>query len=152
MAGVPSAHDEGLFSAARRDAAEGRCQTNCLTRRPAGEQYCYLTTTGRVTGRPHTIEIWFALDGRTLYMLAGGRTRADWVRNLRRQPEVAVRIAGRELRGHARPLSALEHPAEDALARRLLLEKYAAGYGGDLTEWGRSSLPVAVDLKAKGIE
>ncbi len=39
----------------------------------AGEQYCYLTTTGRVTGRPHTIEIWFALDGGTLYMLAGGR-------------------------------------------------------------------------------
>ena len=28
----------------------------------AGETYCYLTTTGRVTGKPHTIEIWFALE------------------------------------------------------------------------------------------
>lgn len=112
----------------------------------AGEQYCYLTTTGRVTGRPHTIEIWFALDGGTLYMLAGGRESADWVRNLRRQPQVSVRIAGRELRGHARPLSATEHPAEDALARRLLLGKYGAGYGSNLSGWGRSSLPVAVDL------
>jgi hypothetical protein len=32
----------------------------------AGEQYCYLTTTGRVTAKPHTIEIWFALEGSTL--------------------------------------------------------------------------------------
>src|SRR5690606_17915662 len=29
----------------------------------AAEPYCYLTTTGRVTGRPHTIEIWFGHDG-----------------------------------------------------------------------------------------
>jgi hypothetical protein len=26
------------------------------------EAFCYLTTTGRRTGRAHTIEIWFALD------------------------------------------------------------------------------------------
>ena len=43
----------------------------------AGEDFCYLTTTGRVTGRPHEIEIWFALDGATLYMLSGGRGRSD---------------------------------------------------------------------------
>jgi hypothetical protein len=28
----------------------------------ADEEFCYLTTTGRVTGRPHEIEIWFALE------------------------------------------------------------------------------------------
>ena len=33
-----------------------------------------------------------------------------------------------------------------ARARRLLLEKYSAGYGGDLSEWGETALPVAVDL------
>ena len=30
-------------------------------REHAAEQYCYLTTTGRVSGRPHEIEIWFAV-------------------------------------------------------------------------------------------
>jgi hypothetical protein len=30
---------------------------------PGAEPFCYLTTVGRVSGRPHTIEIWFALDG-----------------------------------------------------------------------------------------
>jgi hypothetical protein len=29
----------------------------------ASQAFCYLTTTGRVSGRPHTIEIWFARRG-----------------------------------------------------------------------------------------
>lgn len=34
--------------------------------RLAAESVAYLTTTGRVSGKPHAIEIWFALDGATL--------------------------------------------------------------------------------------
>ena len=49
-----------------------------------GESYCYLTTTGRVSGEPREIEIWFGLDGPTLYVLSGGRDRSDWVKNLMR--------------------------------------------------------------------
>ncbi|HXH23472.1 MAG TPA: nitroreductase/quinone reductase family protein [Dehalococcoidia bacterium] len=107
--------------------------------------YCYLTTTGRVTGRPHTIEIWFARQGDTLYLLAGGRHRSDWVRNLMRNPEVRVRIADVDHAGRARLVDA--DSEEDALARRLLLEKYSPGYSGDLADWGRSALPVAIDLE-----
>ena len=40
----------------------------------ADDDFCYLTTTGRVTGQPHTIEIWFAVGGRTLYMLSDSHT------------------------------------------------------------------------------
>ena len=40
---------------------------------------------------------------------------------------------------------------EDALARRLLLEKYAPPRcDGDLGEWGRDALPFAIDLDARG--
>ncbi len=42
-------------------------------------EFGYLTTVGRVTGRLHTIEIWFALHDRTVYMLAGDHA-SDWVR------------------------------------------------------------------------
>ena len=35
---------------------------------------------------------------------------------------------------------------EDALARRLLVAKYNPGYERDLTEWGRDSLPIAVQF------
>ena len=54
--------------------------------------YCYLTTTGRVTGRPHMIEISFALNDHTLYLLSGNKEKADWVKNLTRSPEVRVRL------------------------------------------------------------
>jgi deazaflavin-dependent oxidoreductase (nitroreductase family) len=110
-----------------------------LTERP----FCYLTTTGRVTGQPHTIEIWFAISGHTLYMLSGGGDRSDWVKNLIRTPETTVRIGATEFPGRARVVA---EGAEDALARRLLLEKYEPGYSGDLSDWGRTALPVAVDL------
>src|SRR4029453_632468 len=58
--------------------------------------FCYLTAAGRVSGRPHTIEIWFAMRGRTLYLLSGGGDRSDWVRNLLRRPEVTVRLGRRD--------------------------------------------------------
>ena len=113
----------------------------------AREAFCYLTNTGRVSGRPHTIEIWFALNGRTLYMLSGNgpRHRADWVRNLTKTPAVTVRIGDREFAGIGR---VVEDGEEDGLARRLLLEKYEPTYSGDLGDWGRTALPVAVDLAA----
>src|SRR4051794_13363308 len=94
----------------------------------AGEQFCYLTTRGRVTGRPHRIEIWFALDGSTLYMLAGGRDRADWVMNLRADPAVAVEVGGHRFVGTARIVTAA---LEDGQARALVHDKYASTYSGD---------------------
>jgi deazaflavin-dependent oxidoreductase (nitroreductase family) len=108
----------------------------------AGEDFCYLTTAGRVTGMPHTIEIWFALDGHTLYMLSDGRDGSDWVKNLQRTPEVTVRIADERFEGHARVVEEVE---EDELARSLLIEKYEST-PGSLSNWRRTALPVAVDL------
>jgi len=61
----------------------------------AEERLCYLTTTGRVTGKPHEIEIWFARDsGDRIYLLSGGGRNRDWVINLIADPAVGVRIAG----------------------------------------------------------
>ncbi len=108
----------------------------------AAESYCYLTTTGRTSGEPREIEIWFGTEGPCLYLMAGGREKAHWVRNLRKQPEANVRIGASHFRVLGREVS---EPAEDALARRVLLEKYSPGYSGDLASWGRSALPVALD-------
>ena len=115
------------------------------------EDYCYLTTTGRVTGEPREIEIWFGLEGATLYMLSGGRDRSDWVRNLLAHPEVTVRIGRRDAPTLAARARVVDPGSdEDALARRLVTGKYQPGYGGDLSGWRRSSLPVAVDLAPGG--
>jgi deazaflavin-dependent oxidoreductase (nitroreductase family) len=110
----------------------------------ADEDYCYLTTTGRVSGKPRQIEIWFGLDGATVYLLSGGGDRSNWVRNLRRDPAVTVRIAGTTWPGRAR---IVEDADEDERARTLLVDKYTPGYSGNLDDWRRRSLPVAIDLE-----
>jgi deazaflavin-dependent oxidoreductase (nitroreductase family) len=105
--------------------------------------FCYLTTTGRASGRPHRIEIWFALHDALVYVLSGGADRSDWVRNLMVSPDVVLEIGDRRRATRARIVE--PGTSEDALARRLLVEKYQPGYGSDLGEWGRTSLPVAID-------
>jgi deazaflavin-dependent oxidoreductase (nitroreductase family) len=123
--------------------ADSREILNALAR----AQMCYLTTTGRVTGRPHTIEIWFALRERTLYFLAGDGRRSDWVRNISRSPDVRVRVGRRTVTGRGRIVT---DPHEEQFARRIVYEKYAATYEGDLTEWRSTASPVAVDLYLEG--
>lgn len=109
---------------------------------PASLPFGYLTTTGRVTGRSRRIEIWFALHDGVVYLLSGGRDAADWVRNIMVTPEVVFEIGAVRRLTSARVLDA--GTDEDALARRLLLEKYGGG-GENLEGWARTSLPVAVD-------
>jgi deazaflavin-dependent oxidoreductase (nitroreductase family) len=110
----------------------------------ADNDFCYLTTIGRVSGQPHTIEIWFALNGASLYMLSDSHT-SDWVKNLLRAPNVNVRLGERTFTGWAR---VVEQAEEDALARRLVLGKYQPHSGDDLLGWSQTALPVAVDLAA----
>ena len=111
-------------------------------RDPADLDFGYLTTTGRVTGSPRRIEIWFALHDGTVYLLSGGRDRSDWVRNLIADPHVRFRIGDDERAVTARVIEA--GTDEDAVARRLLVEKYASRDPDDLQEWGRTALPVAI--------
>jgi hypothetical protein len=110
---------------------------------PADEQYCYLTTTGRVSREPREIEIWFALLERTIY-LAGGGERANWVRNLRREPRATLRIGHRELAVRAREPG--PGPESDR-ARRALFEKYSTPTS-DLSRWRDHGLLVALDVEA----
>ena len=108
----------------------------------AGEDFCYLTTTGRVTGRPHMVEIWFAIQNSTLYILSGGLDRSDWVKNALRQPQVSIKIRDRVFAGMARRV---KDEYEDALARKLLFDKYSPT-DDDLEEWAHTSLPMVFDL------
>jgi deazaflavin-dependent oxidoreductase (nitroreductase family) len=110
---------------------------------PGSLDYCYVTTTGRRSGRAHTIEIWFALEGVHLYVLSGGGETSDWVRNIEANPTVGLRLGERDMICRAR---VVRDPEEEELARRLLAEKYEPRYGGDLEEWHRTALPIAIDL------
>ncbi len=108
--------------------------------------FCYLTTRGRVTGRPHEIEIWFGRAGDTFYLLSGGGERSDWVRNLEAEPAVTIRVGDTTRPGRARVVESAS--PEDVLARRLVFEKYQPDYAGDLRGWRDHALVVAVDVQS----
>ena len=112
------------------------------SREPAEPSFCYLTTTGRITGRPHRIEIWFALHDDSVYVLSGGRDRSDWVRNVMVSPDVVLEIGDRKRTSRARVVE--PNTEEDTRARSLLVQKYQPDSGDDLTDWGARSLPVAI--------
>lgn len=121
-----------------------------------GEQFAYLETVGRLTGNPHEIEIWFAGEAgdvdepgqRTrLYLMSGGRERADWVKNLVRTPRVRVRVAGRWYDGTAR---IIEGEPGERRARELVCSKYMRydpATDADLPSgWCREALPVVIEV------
>lgn len=113
-------------------------------------EYAYLSTVGRTTGRWHTIEIWYAERGGVMYLMAGGRERTDWVRNLLANPAVLWRVGGpRELTvdgaapASARPL--VDDPFTEDEVRRLLAARYQDWHeGADLSDWARTALVIAV--------
>lgn len=109
----------------------------------SAEPYCYLTTLGRVSGRAHEIEIWFAVSGASIFMLSGNQDRSHWVRNAVKHPRVSIRIRDRIFEGDARIVVDAE---EDALARRLLHDKYADPGIAWFADWNVTALPVALDL------
>ena len=111
----------------------------------ANEDYCYVTSIGRVTGKPHEIEIWFGMRGNTIYLLSGGGDKSDWVKNMRANPQVKVRIEKHNFTGQARFVLEAE---EEAQARRVLAAKYQGWREGrKLSEWARTAFPVAIELK-----
>jgi deazaflavin-dependent oxidoreductase (nitroreductase family) len=86
--------------------------------------FLYLTTTGRVSGQPREIEIWFTeRDGR-YYLIAEHRERANWVRNLQARPQVTVRLGDRQFDATARIVREDREPELAAAVRALSDAKY----------------------------
>lgn len=92
-------------------------------------QFIYVTTTGRVTGQPREIEIWFVQLGENLYILAEHFFETQWVKNIQRNPSVRVRMRGREFAAHAQILDPELDAATWQTAQQLAREKYGWGEG-----------------------
>jgi deazaflavin-dependent oxidoreductase (nitroreductase family) len=86
--------------------------------------FLYLTTTGRRTGLPREIEIWFTeRDGR-FYVIAEHREQANWVRNIRASQHVHVRIDDRKFAAGARLVDSDREPELDQAVKALSEAKY----------------------------
>ena len=66
-------------------------------------------TTGRRTGRPHTVTLWSAYDDGTLWLRTD--SDADWYRNLLADPRCRVRFGSHEVDGKYEPVSGAGEPS-----------------------------------------
>lgn len=75
-----------------------------------GIDWMVLTTTGRRTGRPHTVMLDVAGRDTThdAYFVSPADARGDWVRNVRVEPRVEASVGGRTFRGHVREVTGPE--------------------------------------------
>ena len=91
--------------------------------------YLYLTTTGRRSGRPREIEIWFTRRDGRYYLIAEHGERAQWVRNILADPRVRWRVEDAAFTGRGRVVDPVAEPALSAAVRALSTEKYGWGDG-----------------------
>ena len=81
-----------------------------------------LTTTGRKSGRQHTVTIWFVVAGaRHVYVQHVRGSKADWYKNLRKQPSVQLDFGTGALAGRAAPI-------DDAAEVRRILALFRRKY------------------------
>lgn len=63
-----------------------------------------LTTTGRRSGQPRTVEIWwFRVDGK--FVITGTPGRRDWLANVLDDPTVTIHVDGRDLPATVTPVT-----------------------------------------------
>ena len=84
-------------------------------------KFIHLTSTGRKTGKPHTVELWFAVNDGKVYLSHEGE-ETDWMRNIKKNAQVTFEISGKNFTGKARYLNGPEDEAW--IAKVALYEKY----------------------------
>jgi deazaflavin-dependent oxidoreductase (nitroreductase family) len=111
----------------------------------ADTEFCYLTTRGRRTGRPHRIEIWFVAHDDGVYLLSDSG-RSDWCRNLLADPHVVIEVGDERRETLARPVDG-DDPV-NAVVRPAMVAKYQHGYGEDLRGWSETGWLARVEWPA----
>jgi deazaflavin-dependent oxidoreductase (nitroreductase family) len=67
------------------------------------ESLVHLTVLGRKSGKPHTVKIWFATDASKgkVYVTSARGSDAQWVKNLRKNPQATLQIGNTSFKGTA---------------------------------------------------
>lgn len=86
--------------------------------------YLYLTTTGRKTGLPREIEIWFVAHQGSYYLVAENREETAWVKNIQSTPQISFRVGSTTFAGVGRTVSPESEPELSAQIAALMDAKY----------------------------
>lgn len=97
--------------------------------KPGETEFLYLTTTGRRSGQPREIEIWFTQRDGHYYLIAEHLRETHWVQNVLADPLVRLRVGNEEFAARARVIDAAAEPAAHTAAQELSEKKYGWGDG-----------------------
>ena len=80
-----------------------------------------LTTTGRKTGKPHTVELWFAYANGKIFLSHEGEL-TDWMKNISSNGKAAGKIGSLSFEGSGKLVK--RGSAASELGEKALYEKY----------------------------
>ena len=130
---------------------------------PVPRGFALLTVTGRRSGRPRQRPVRAVRRDNALYVVAMMGERSDWLRNVRKEPRVHVKVRGTRYAGQAREMA---DPAEREEAIDVYVGEvvpadytdYAAYHWGWPTRrkieeahsnWARDGIMVEIDLEQR---
>ena len=113
------------------------------TFRMDNEKYIYLTTKGRQSGRPHTVELWYACVNETIYLSHEG-TNTDWMKNILKENRVTFRIGYKQCTGKAHLVN--DEKACEVGKHALYLKYYGKASEDTINDWFSESTIIEIAI------
>jgi len=105
----------------RLSAQESKSPTQAELEKVADQSNVEITTIGRKSGKPHTKPIWFVYDQGHLYLQSGGEGKTDWYLNLKKNPQITLKIDTVTVTGKVK---FIDDPKETERIHELFRTKY----------------------------
>jgi deazaflavin-dependent oxidoreductase (nitroreductase family) len=102
-------------------AQENQASIRADLEKVADQSTVELTTTGRKSGKPHTKPIWFVYGQGHLYLQSGKGGKTDWYQNLKKNPQLTIKIGTVTASGKAK---FIKDPKETECIHELFSKKY----------------------------
>jgi deazaflavin-dependent oxidoreductase (nitroreductase family) len=112
-------------------------QTDSLKDRLSHSNEITITVTGRTSGRPISIPVWFALEGDTLHLVPVQGSDTQWYKNVLKNPKIRIEAQGAEGEFNAVPIT-------EAKQVKDVVEKFRVKYGAGEVKKYYSKFDVAV--------
>ena len=103
-----------------------------------------LTTIGRRTKRPRTVELWFAYHEGRIYLL--GHPESNWVRNVAADPRVTLEVDEITFEGAARIVDSARSQVYQLFQNKYSTEQVSYWYGRERAQ--RRTIEIVLRLAA----
>jgi deazaflavin-dependent oxidoreductase (nitroreductase family) len=98
-----------------------------------------ITVTGRVSGRPLSYPVWFALEDDKLYLLPARGSKTEWYKNVSKTPAIQLAARGRKISANATRLT-------DSAQVNNIIDKFRGRYGAGQVNSLYTGFDVAVEV------